>query len=177
MQSDAFCVAMGAAPCEHWRGSRGGCGSDVYGCRITKRCDCFLLHGPVQLGRGYSLAWQFSAKKYAVSGRNYCDSAGINCASMPIFWLRHARWMLDGDTRLDADRRLPSTSPTPSTYEDVYEPNSRRPAGCPTVGNAAEAAAARAAHRAERRPRRAVFLETPPRAGAPGYGRREPPKK
>ena len=78
MQSDAFCVAMGAAPCEHWRGSRGGCGSDVYGCRISKRCDCFYYTARLQLGRGFSLAWQFSAKNYGCEqGDTYCDSARI----------------------------------------------------------------------------------------------------
>ena len=117
-----------------------------------------LLHGPVA-----ARAWFFLG--LAVQRNKYDSDAGVKIATaLELIGLDAIFFgcdTLDGDTRLDADRRLPSTSPTPSTYEDVYEPNSRRPAGCPTVGNAAEAAAARAAHRAERRPRRAVVLETP----------------
>ena len=77
---------MGAAPGEHWRGSRSGCGSDVYGCRISKRCDCFLLHAPVA-ARAWFPCLAVQRKKIRLRpGRNYCDSARINCASRCDFF-------------------------------------------------------------------------------------------
>ena len=84
VSSDACCVAMGAAPGEHWRGSRGGCGSDVYGCRITKRCD-FYYTARLQLGRGFPCLAVQRQKILMRVRRSYCNSARINCASMLIF--------------------------------------------------------------------------------------------
>ena len=107
---------MGAAPGEHWRGSRSGCGSDVYGCRISKRCDCFLLHAPVAARAWFPCLAVQRQKIPLRRGRNYCDSARINCASHRF--LVHA----SGPTSCDT----PTVDEPHANTRHVYEPTAGR---------------------------------------------------